>query len=147
MKIKDEELGEDPFKTEIEVAALVRGYYLTAADRFCDQICLTIHGRLFTQVYRDIFLYLEEKLGLNQGNSKYFLRANSAYSRSDQLLAEDRCRELMEEDERIAQRRRDLQNEKEKLKKFTARLLKLAADDKNALNVERMHTPEVEMSM
>jgi hypothetical protein len=71
--IKDDVLGEDPFKTEIEVAALVRGYYLTAADRFCDQMCLTIHGRLFTQVQKDIFHYLEKELGLHQGNSKYLL--------------------------------------------------------------------------
>jgi len=71
--MKDNVLGEDPFKTEIEVAALVRGYYLAAADRFCDQICLTIHGRLFTQVQKDIFHYLEKELGLHQGNSKYFL--------------------------------------------------------------------------
>lgn len=69
--IKDEDLGEDPFKIEIEVAAFVRGYYLTAADRVCDQICLTIHSDLFKQVHEKIFRYLEGKLGLDQGNSKF----------------------------------------------------------------------------
>lgn len=68
--IKDEDLGEDPFKIEIEVAAFVRGYYLTAADRVCDQLCLTIHSDLFKQVHENIFRYLEGRLGLDQGNSK-----------------------------------------------------------------------------
>lgn len=68
--IKDEDLGEDPFKVEIDVAALVRAYYLTAADRICDQICLTIHSSLFKQAQERIFRYLEGKLGLDQGNSK-----------------------------------------------------------------------------
>ena len=69
--IKDEDLGEDPFRTEIDVAALVRAYYLTAADRVCDQICLNIHSSLFKQAQQRIFRYLEEKLGLDQGNSKF----------------------------------------------------------------------------
>jgi hypothetical protein len=68
--IKDEDLGEDPFRTEIDVAALVRAYYLTAADRVCDQICLNIHSSLFKQAQVQIFRYLEGKLGLDQGNSK-----------------------------------------------------------------------------
>lgn len=69
--IKDEDLGEDPFRTEIDVAALVRAYYFTAADRVCDQICLNIHSSLFRQAQEKIFRYLEEKLGLDQGNSKF----------------------------------------------------------------------------
>lgn len=68
-------------------------------------------------------------------------------SHSDQIPAEDRYRELMEEDASVAQRRRNLQNEKEKLKRFTTRLLQLAADDKRASTVERAAVPEVEMSM
>lgn len=68
--IKDEDLGEDPFRAEIDVAALVRAYYLTAADRICDQICLNIHSSLFKQAQENIFRYLEGKLGLDRGNSK-----------------------------------------------------------------------------
>ncbi|KFY74270.1 hypothetical protein V499_05692 [Pseudogymnoascus sp. VKM F-103] len=128
--IKDEDLGEDPFKIEIEVAAFVRGYYLTAADRVCDQICLTIHSDLFKQVHENIFLYLEGKLGLYEGNT------------------EERCRELMEEDPHSARRRRSLQQEKAKLQELTARLVKLAEDDRSAsVFEERMETPEATMSM
>ncbi|OBT74754.1 hypothetical protein VF21_06631 [Pseudogymnoascus sp. 05NY08] len=128
--IKDEDLGEDPFKIEIEVAAFVRGYYLTAADRVCDQICLTIHSDLFKQVHANIFRYLEGKLGLDVGNT------------------EERCRELMEEDPHSAQRRRNLQQEKAKLQELTARLVKLAEDDRSAsVFDERTETPEVNMSM
>lgn len=143
--IKDDELGEDPFKTEIEVAALVRGYYLTAADRFCDQVCLTIHGRLFKQAHDDIFFYLEKKLGLTLGNSKYSFLIFIAHA--NEISVEERCRELMEEDATTSERRRSLQQEKEKLQKFTNRLLKLAADDKIVLSTERMDTTEVEMGM
>ncbi|ELR05350.1 hypothetical protein VC83_09288 [Pseudogymnoascus destructans] len=128
--IKDEDLGEDPFRTEIDVAGLVRAYYLTAADRVCDQICLNIHSSLFKQAQESIFRYLEGKLGLDQGNT------------------EQRCRELMEEDPQSARRRRDLQQEKANLQELTARLVKLAEDDRSAsVFEERTKTPEVSMSM
>lgn len=145
--IKDEELGEDPFRTEVEVAALVRGYYLTAADRVCDQICLTIHGSLFKQAHDKIFRYLESSLGLDKGNSKVTSLLHSCAVLTD-TPAEERCRELMEEDTRSAQRRRGLQQEKAKLEKFTARLLKLAADDRSASVFEpHIDTLEVDMGI
>ncbi|KFY47216.1 hypothetical protein V495_02053 [Pseudogymnoascus sp. VKM F-4514 (FW-929)] len=127
--IKDEDLGEDPFRTEIDVAGLVRAYYLTAADRVCDQICLHIHSSLFKQAHQRIFRYLERELGLDKGDT------------------EQRCRELMEEDTQSAQRRRSLQQEKAKLQELTYRLVKLAEDDRSAsVFDERTETPEVSMS-
>ncbi|EON97208.1 putative dynamin family protein [Phaeoacremonium minimum UCRPA7] len=40
------QLGKDPFETEIEVAAYVRGYYLTAARRFIDSAQLNFTSSL-----------------------------------------------------------------------------------------------------
>lgn len=67
-EVKDDQLGKDPFETEIEVAAYVRGYYKTAALRFVDSVCLSIHGKLFQNAKREIFYFLEKQLGLSTGD-------------------------------------------------------------------------------
>jgi hypothetical protein len=69
--VKEEQLGKDPFETEIEVAAYVRGYYKTAALRFVDSVCLSIHGKLFRNARKEIFYFLEKQLGLDTGNGNY----------------------------------------------------------------------------
>jgi hypothetical protein len=66
--VKDEQLGKDPFETEIEVAAYVRGYYRTAALRFTDGVCLSVHGKLFREAKDRIFYYLEQGLELSKGD-------------------------------------------------------------------------------
>jgi hypothetical protein len=66
--VKDEQLGKDPFETEIEVAAYVRGYYKTAALRFVDGVCLSIHGKMFKNAKTEINYFLQKKLGLDKGN-------------------------------------------------------------------------------
>jgi hypothetical protein len=63
-EIKDEQLGPDPFKLELEVAAYIRGYYMTAALRFVDSVCLSVHGKLFRNISQSIFYYLETQLGI-----------------------------------------------------------------------------------
>ena len=71
-----------------------------------------------------------------------------SFCRANEILAEQRCRELMEEDAQSAQRRRSLQQEKAKLQELTDRLVKLAEDDRSAsVFDERIETPEVSMSM
>lgn len=62
--IKDEQLGVDPFKHEIEVAAYIRGYYLTAAHRFIDNVSLSMQGKFFRDIRENIYLHLEQKLGI-----------------------------------------------------------------------------------
>lgn len=62
--VKDEQLGKDPFLLEIQVAAYVRGYYMTAGLRFVDSVCLSMHGRFFKNIRDKIFYHLEEKLGI-----------------------------------------------------------------------------------
>lgn len=63
-------LGKDPFETELGVAAYVRGYYMTAAHRFVDSVCLSMHGKLFKDARAKIFYFLEHELGLDGGNGK-----------------------------------------------------------------------------
>mgnify|MGYP002621868086 CR=1 FL=1 len=91
-------LGPDPFEQEIEVAAYVRGYYLTAAHRFVDYVCIHVMSGLLPTVSEEIDTYLHEKLGLTD-------RANN-----QQVLAR-----LMSEGPEIEQKRKDLYAEKEML--------------------------------
>ncbi|CZR52308.1 related to interferon-induced GTP-binding protein Mx2 [Phialocephala subalpina] len=110
VKNADIDLGVDPLDLELRVAAYVRGYYVTAADRFVDSVCLSIHGMFFRKIRQNIRFHLEEKLGIN-----------------DYRDGEDVCRRLMEEDDIIGKRRRALRLEKDKLTGFSARLAKLVA--------------------
>jgi hypothetical protein len=61
------DLGPDPFEPELEVASYVRGYYKTAALRFVDSTCLSIHGKLFSDVRKKIPHYLENELQVYTG--------------------------------------------------------------------------------
>ncbi|KAK5658095.1 hypothetical protein OQA88_2651 [Cercophora sp. LCS_1] len=54
----------DPFEQEIEVAAYVRGYYLTAANRFIDHVAIHVMSGLFPRIASSIDEYLHDKLGL-----------------------------------------------------------------------------------
>ena len=56
-------LGPDPFEPEVNVAAYVRGYYLTAASRFIDVACIHVMSGLLPRIARVIDTYLYEKLG------------------------------------------------------------------------------------
>jgi hypothetical protein len=57
-------LGKDPYEKELEVAAWVRGYYLTAANRFVDNICMHIASGLFPDLSESVGTFLDTKLGL-----------------------------------------------------------------------------------
>lgn len=59
-------LGEDAFELEIGVAAHVRGYYLTAANRFVDTIAMHFTCGLFGDLEVGIEHYLDHRLGLDQ---------------------------------------------------------------------------------
>ncbi|KAI1744163.1 P-loop containing nucleoside triphosphate hydrolase protein [Xylaria scruposa] len=96
---------EDDFKLEVDVAAKVGAYYMTAATRFVDSVSMDINSRLFRS-FRDGALdcFLDEKLGLFPYPS--YIR-------------------LMEEDAATAQRRQQLRNEREKLLIAMGRILDL----------------------
>ncbi|KAJ2987956.1 hypothetical protein NUW58_g4228 [Xylaria curta] len=96
------------FKREINVAAKVRAYYLTAATRFVDVVSMDINSRLFRSI-RDGALddFLEKKLGL------FPYPSPEAYER------------LMEEDTATAQEREQLWKEQKKLETALEKLLKL----------------------
>ncbi|KAI0133799.1 dynamin family protein [Xylariales sp. AK1849] len=90
-------IGTDDYQSEIDVAAVVRGYYILAAMRFVESATLHINSRLFREVAEcDLDLFLDDKLGLMQAN-------DSTYAR------------LMEEDDAIAEKRRNLKHEMQKL--------------------------------
>lgn len=128
-EVSDEKLGKDPFESEIEVAAYVRGYYKTAALRFVDSVCLSIHGKLFRNARKQIFYFLERQLGLDTGNGEFSIMTISGAAELIAHVGEQRCRELMEENAQVAARRAKLKKEKESLNKFTQRLYQLAQDN------------------
>ncbi|KAK4198731.1 P-loop containing nucleoside triphosphate hydrolase protein [Triangularia verruculosa] len=92
------QMGPEPFQQELDVAAYTRGYYLLAAHRFVDLVCMHAMSGLFPRVALVIETYLQDKLGLTGNRS------------TPEML--DR---LMEEEGHIGVRRRDLCAEKETL--------------------------------
>ncbi|KAI0542999.1 P-loop containing nucleoside triphosphate hydrolase protein [Xylaria digitata] len=92
------QLPEDEFKRELDVAATVRGYYLTAATRFVDGVSMDINSWLFRS-FRDGVLdeYLDEKLGL------FPYPTPETYEK------------LMSEDPKTKQKRERLRKERDKL--------------------------------
>lgn len=93
-------IGPDPYDQEINVAAYVRGYYLTAASRFIDIVSIHIMSGLLPRVASVIDTYLHEKLGL--------------YSRTSGTGPEIFMR-LMSEGPETERKRRELKVEKERL--------------------------------
>ncbi|RYP03364.1 hypothetical protein DL764_005179 [Monosporascus ibericus] len=95
------QLSEDQFRNEVQVAAFVRGYYITAAHRFAESVTLSINGSLFRGIKeRQINLFLEQKLGIEGSAAD-----RNAFAR------------LMEEDENTAKERKQLKAEIKKLTK------------------------------
>ncbi|KAI3318618.1 P-loop containing nucleoside triphosphate hydrolase protein [Xylariaceae sp. AK1471] len=116
-------LPQDEFKREIDVAAKVRGYYITSATRFVDGVSMDINSRLFRSFREGGLLesYLDQKLGLFPYPSKYgyFI---------EEIIDADRCEaprtysRLMEEEETTAQKREQLKKEREKLRTARQRI-------------------------
>ncbi|KAG6010217.1 hypothetical protein E4U21_007694 [Claviceps maximensis] len=95
-------IGPDKFEREIEVVAYVRGYYRLAALRFADAVSQRVICRMIPSIRRQLPFYMEEKLGLRCPD------AARVYV------------ELMEEDDRTAEMRKNLKVEKEKFEKALA---------------------------
>ncbi|KAI0968106.1 dynamin family protein [Xylaria arbuscula] len=91
-------VGNDPFETEIEVAAFVRGYYNTAAARFVEGITMNVNSNLFRNIAStELDAFMDEKLGL--------------FGKAGPNVYEH----LMEEDEKTARLREQLKAEMDKL--------------------------------
>lgn len=117
-------LGPDQFEKELAVAAYVRGYYLTAANRFVDYVYIHVMSGLMPRVSSVIDTYLHEKLGLTGRLTSELsshrdplrpiipqtILANHISNPAQEVLAR-----LMSEGPEIEQKRRDLRAEKETL--------------------------------
>ncbi|KAI0405156.1 dynamin family protein [Xylaria palmicola] len=91
-------IGNDPYETEIEVAAFVRGYYITAATRFVEGVTMNVNSNLLRIMgSAQLDMFMDQQLGL-LGNS-----ALNVYEH------------LMEEDEKTATLREQLRGEMDKL--------------------------------
>ncbi|RYP42562.1 hypothetical protein DL767_000086 [Monosporascus sp. MG133] len=92
-------LGEDPFKTELQVASVVRGYYLTSATHFVEGVTKDVNSRLFRSFSQgELDTFLDRALGLFP------------------YPTPDIYQSLMEEDAQIAREREQLKRERDKLR-------------------------------
>ncbi|KAK2627129.1 hypothetical protein QTJ16_003095 [Diplocarpon rosae] len=103
--VTDEQLKKDPFDSEVRVASYVRAYYMTAGLRFVDTVCLSMKCSLFRKIRENVTFHLETELGIIAARN-----------------GEEVCRDLMEEDDTVDKRRKNLRKEKERLDGFTSRL-------------------------
>ncbi|KAI3324441.1 dynamin family protein [Xylariaceae sp. AK1471] len=91
-------IGKDPYETEIEVAAFVRGYYMTAATRFVEGVTMNVNSYLFRMMgSSELDMFMDQQLGL--------------FGKTEPNVYEH----LMEEDERTARLREQLRGEMDKL--------------------------------
>lgn len=113
----------DPFDPELGVAAYVRGYYLTAASRFVDNVAIHVMSGLFPTVAAVIDVYLHEQLGLTGGQTSEFLLPPPPSPRlltSSCPTALQMLQELMSESPETERRRRDLHVERANLEQAMA---------------------------
>ncbi|KAI1196690.1 dynamin family protein [Nemania serpens] len=91
-------IGSDPYETEIEVAAFVRGYYNTAATRFVEGVTMNVNSNLLRTIGgTHLGYFMDQRLGLSSGTAPNFYT------------------HLMEEDEKTASLREHLKSEMDKL--------------------------------
>ncbi|KAK3332803.1 hypothetical protein B0T19DRAFT_111703 [Cercophora scortea] len=91
-------LGKDSFEQELEVAAYVRGYYVTAAGRFVDSVSIRIISGLLPKLADDVGSSVSKSLGMD------------VLPRTTALL-----NRLINEDPTTAIQREKLKNEKTRL--------------------------------
>ncbi|KAK0616982.1 P-loop containing nucleoside triphosphate hydrolase protein [Immersiella caudata] len=106
----------DPFEPELSVAAYVRGYYLTAANRFVDNVAIHIMSGLFPEVACVIEKYLPEKLGLMGGAASL-----------------EKLQTLMSESPETERKRQELWGERDRLEQSMAIIVNLEEGTKSPI--------------
>ncbi|KAM0131014.1 hypothetical protein ACHAO1_007607 [Botrytis cinerea] len=129
-QVTPEQLGRDEFAVQIDVAAYVRGYYIVAANRFADSVCLSLKNRLFRHVHEEVENYIETQLGTNHpDNGKCFHSFLDAIdTHMNENLGISNSQNLMQEDNDVAENRRKLYKDKKNLTDFEERFMELVAD-------------------
>ena len=117
-------LGPDPYEQEVGVAVYVRGYYVTAANRFIDLACIHFISGMLPEI-ADLIekeKYLDEKLGLSpSGASKFPFPIHLIvdwqwnHIANVSFLAEEIIARLVSEDDDKATKREELKSEKKRL--------------------------------
>lgn len=64
MQKEANKMGKDMYEQELDVVAYVRGYYLTAAFRFIDNVSLQMTSGIFPSISESVDFHLDRKLGL-----------------------------------------------------------------------------------
>jgi hypothetical protein len=72
-KVKDKQLGANPFDLELRVAAYVRAYYVTTGIRFVNSVCLSVYSTLFKNIKDTVIYHLKSRLNIVGRDSKPLL--------------------------------------------------------------------------
>lgn len=117
-------IGIDPYETEIEVAAFVRGYYNTAATRFVEGVTMNVNSNLFRiMASHELDVFMDQQLGL------FGKAAANVYEA------------LMEEDSNTANLRERLRGEKDKLSQAMSSIIEL--ETSSGSSSETLHLYDV----
>lgn len=136
-------LGPDPYETELGVAAYVRGYYLTAAWRFIDTVCLNFTSALFPEVAPSMIQLMNAHLGISDSTGmlsslsfspsliciELNTRGICSTNESSHCAAEESIwKDLMEEDQEVANRRHVLQTQEKTFEDALRKIERLEID-------------------
>jgi hypothetical protein len=75
LKEKDRALGPDPFQREIDVMIIVKGYYMTAAGRWVDNVCHAVRKEILAPPQKDFTKMLITKLGVTGPQGRHCINA------------------------------------------------------------------------
>ncbi|GAP86751.1 putative dynamin family protein [Rosellinia necatrix] len=118
-------IGIDPYETEIEVAAFVRGYYNTAATRFVEGVTMNVNSNLFRIMgSHELDVYIDQELGLGKAGPNVYGK-------------------LMEEDIRTARLREQLKGELDKLSQAMTSIVELESSSPSGNSSETILPAQV----
>ncbi|KAI0105017.1 dynamin family protein [Nemania sp. FL0031] len=117
-------IGNDPYETEIEVAAFVRGYYNTAATRFVEGVTMSVNSKLLRIIgSSELDMSMDHELGL------FGKTTSNVYEH------------LMEEDVKTASLREQLRGEMDKLSQAMSSINSLECSPGSGTSSETVLAP------
>ncbi|KKY20906.1 putative dynamin family protein [Phaeomoniella chlamydospora] len=128
-RLKEEDLPSDPWEREVEMIAIVRGYYSIAHSRFADTVCQTTQAILFAKCRDELYGDLE---------SFFCLRTDEGEAFCEQLLAEH---------PEVTRARQELEAEIKRLRKAEDEIERLySVNEANGLANGNDHTFDYNLS-
>lgn len=134
------EMGPDGFEMELDVAAYVRAYYLNAAHRFIEHICMAVVSGMIPEIKAQLDGFLEQKLGLlpMKGTLEIWVSCSKVLLGTNIVAPDPQVFDaLMSEGDGIALKRADLKADKTRYGKALKSIIDLEAEA-NSQSVDRI---------